>query len=46
MRYQVEPSVRALATVALNLAQGFLQLHARGLCYRDISFGNVFFDRV
>lgn len=27
-----------------QLSFGFLRLHARGLCYRDISFGNVFFD--
>jgi serine/threonine protein kinase len=33
-----------LATAGLNLAHSFLQLHAKGLCYRDISFGNVFFD--
>jgi serine/threonine protein kinase len=26
------------------LSHGFLSLHAQGLCYRDISFGNVFFD--
>ncbi|MGH9184240.1 MAG: protein kinase domain-containing protein, partial [Acidimicrobiales bacterium] len=25
-------------------AHSFLALHARGLCYRDISFGNVFLD--
>jgi serine/threonine protein kinase len=25
-------------------SQSFLQLHAQGLFYRDISFGNVFFD--
>ena len=27
-----------------QLSFSFLRLHARGLCYRDISFGNVFFD--
>src|SRR3954452_6732203 len=37
-------SFRALATAGLELADSYLQLHARGLCYRDISFGNVFFD--
>jgi DNA-binding helix-hairpin-helix protein with protein kinase domain len=41
---RVEPSFRALATAGLELADNFLQLHSRGLCYRDISFGNVFFD--
>ena len=27
-----------------QLSFSFLRLHARGLCYRDISFGNVFFE--
>lgn len=44
MKRRVEPSFRALATAGLELADSYLQLHARGLCYRDISFGNVFFD--
>ena len=45
MRRTVEPSARVLATVGLNLATNLLQLHVmRGLCYRDISLGNVFFD--
>jgi eukaryotic-like serine/threonine-protein kinase len=41
---RVTPSFRSLATAGINLADAFLQLHARGLCYRDISHGNVFFD--
>jgi serine/threonine protein kinase len=41
---RIEPSFRALATAGLNLAHGFLQLHAKGLAYRDISFGNLFLD--
>lgn len=44
MRRRIEPSFRALATAGLELANCYLQLHARGLCYRDISFGNAFFD--
>ncbi|MDQ1593128.1 MAG: eukaryotic-like serine/threonine-protein kinase [Pyrinomonadaceae bacterium] len=44
MKRRIEPSFRALATAGLELAHSFLQLHARGLCYRDISFGNAFFD--
>ncbi len=44
MTRRVEPSFRALLAAGIGLADGFLQLHARGLCYRDISFGNVFFD--
>jgi DNA-binding helix-hairpin-helix protein with protein kinase domain len=41
---RVEPTFRALATAGLLLAQGFLQLHSKGLAYRDISFGNLFLD--
>jgi serine/threonine protein kinase len=44
MKRRIEPSFRALATAGLELSHSFLQLHARGLCYRDISFGNAFFD--
>jgi serine/threonine protein kinase len=31
-------------TLCMELAHSFLRLHSDGLCYRDISFGNVFFD--
>jgi serine/threonine protein kinase len=44
MRRRVEPSFRALCTAAFELADSYLQLHTCGLCYRDISFGNAFFD--
>ena len=44
MKRRIEPTFRALATAGLELSHSFLLLHARGLCYRDISFGNVFFD--
>lgn len=44
MKRRVEPTFRALATAGLELADSFLDLHAMGLCYRDISFGNVFFE--
>lgn len=44
MKRRAEPTFRALATAGLELADSFLELHAMGLCYRDISFGNVFFD--
>jgi DNA-binding helix-hairpin-helix protein with protein kinase domain len=44
MKRRAEPTFRALATAGLQLADSFLALHAMGLCYRDISFGNVFFD--
>jgi DNA-binding helix-hairpin-helix protein with protein kinase domain len=44
MKRRIEPTFRALATAGLELSDSYLRLHARGLCYRDISFGNVFFD--
>lgn len=44
MKKRVDPSFRVLATAGFQLADSYLQLHAKGLCYRDISFGNVFFD--
>lgn len=44
MMRRVNPTFRALSTSGYELANSFLQLHAKGLCYRDISFGNVFFD--
>ena len=44
MKRRIEPGFRALATAGLELSHSYLQLHARGLCYRDISFGNAFFD--
>lgn len=43
-RVKPDPSFRVLAKVGFNLADSFYQLHAQGLCYRDINFGNVFFD--
>ena len=44
MKRRVVPTFRALTTAGFNLADSYWQLHSRGLCYRDISFGNVFFD--
>lgn len=44
MTGRIDPSFRTLATAGLNLADSYLQLHAAGLCYRDISFGNAFLD--
>lgn len=44
IKRRVEPSFAALTTAGFQLADSFFQLHAKGLCYRDISFGNVFFD--
>lgn len=44
MKNRIDPRFRALVTVGLGLADSFFKLHAKGLCYRDISFGNAFFD--
>jgi DNA-binding helix-hairpin-helix protein with protein kinase domain len=44
MRRMTEPSFRVLSIVGFRLAHSFLKLHAAGLCYRDINFGNVFFN--
>ena len=34
----------AVLRLSRQLAESFLSLHAHGLCYRDISLGNVFFS--
>ena len=44
MKRRVEPAFATLATAGFNLAQSFLTLHSQGYAYKDISFGNVFFD--
>ncbi len=44
MKRRIEPSFRELAIAGRQLADSYFQLHVSGLCYRDISFGNVFFD--
>jgi DNA-binding helix-hairpin-helix protein with protein kinase domain len=44
MKRRIEPTFRALTTAGLELSHSYFQLHAKGLCYRDISFGNTFFD--
>jgi serine/threonine protein kinase len=44
MKRRIDPTFYPLATAGLHLSHSFLQLHSQGWCYRDISFGNVFFD--
>lgn len=44
VKRRIEPTFRALTTAGFEVSDSFLQLHARGLCYRDISFGNIFLD--
>ena len=41
---KLEVPYTATITMCRQLSFSFLRLHARGLCYRDISFGNVFFE--
>lgn len=41
---RVDVSFSTVTKLCMGLADCFLQLHAQGLCYRDISLGNVFFD--
>jgi serine/threonine protein kinase len=40
----VEPSFYALMTACFQLADSFLQLHSKGLSYKDISINNIFID--
>jgi len=44
MRAVVAPSYRALTEAAYQLVDCYYSLHSRGYCYRDINFGNVFFN--
>lgn len=44
MKRRIDPTFRAMATAGFWLAHSFLHLHSQGFCYRDISFGNIFFD--
>lgn len=44
MKRKAEPSFYALCKAAFNLTKGYQKLHETGYSYRDISFGNVFFD--
>ena len=44
LRASASRSFRSLCVVGFHLANSFLKLHAAGLCYRDINFGNVFFN--
>lgn len=41
---KVDVPFSTICTLGMELADTFLSLHNQGLCYRDISFGNVFFD--
>ena len=44
MLNRIDPTFAAVVHASFELVDSFFKLHADGLCYRDISFGNVFFD--
>jgi DNA-binding helix-hairpin-helix protein with protein kinase domain len=46
LRAEQQPSFRVLAALGRELADAFAALHASGLCYRDINFGNLLVDPV
>lgn len=39
-----QPPFRAMITMGRRLVEAFEALHATGLCYRDLSFGNLWVD--
>jgi hypothetical protein len=39
-----QPRFRAMITIGRHLVEAFEALHATGLCYRDVSFGNMWVD--
>jgi len=41
LNMEARPSFRTMATVGRELVDAFAALHSSGLCYRDISFGNL-----
>ncbi|MFJ5971210.1 protein kinase [Streptomyces sp. NPDC093060] len=43
-RRQLRTSPRALLTACLYTVEAYQALHSRGIAYRDISWGNIFFD--
>ena len=44
MKRKAEPSFYDLCRAAYNATRGYQKLHEMGYSYRDISFGNLFFD--
>ncbi len=45
LNLETEPSFRVVATIGRELVDAFAALHSAGLCYRDISFGNLRVDQ-
>jgi DNA-binding helix-hairpin-helix protein with protein kinase domain len=44
MNREIDPTFRTLTHTGVDLADSFLRLHSLGLCFSDISFGNIFLD--
>lgn len=44
LKRKAEPSFYVLCRLAFNLTKGYQKLHSIGYCYRDINFGNAFFN--
>jgi DNA-binding helix-hairpin-helix protein with protein kinase domain len=44
MNARAQMPLEVVCRAAANLSDAFLALHASGLCYADISFGNLFVD--
>jgi len=44
MNREIDPSFRILIHAAIELVDCYLRLHSLGLCFSDISFGNIFLD--
>lgn len=44
LRGRVEVGASIALRICVGLSDAFLQLHSLGLCYRDISLGNIMFD--
>ena len=42
----IQPSFRIITAVGRELVDAFAGLHSAGLCYRDISFGNLRVDPI
>ena len=41
LNQDIQPSFRVIASIGRELVDAFAALHSAGLCYRDISFGNL-----
>jgi serine/threonine protein kinase len=44
MKRTIDPSFSTLIQAASHLVESFRRLHEKGLCYRDISFGNIYIN--